>query len=172
MSDRAMNETRADSDRRVLYRRPGITARHIEHFIRSFLRESFNSSDARHYDAVHTALRESGIQPQTILNCEELHTDSRIETINTFADALRGRLDVAEEVRHAVAIVVTATLNEYTTVAPDEHLNVAELAELIVCCSPRSKTHIPSYETYAARLAHIGVCRACEHVALKLVEGV
>lgn len=144
-----------------LYRRLALSTEHIDRFVAILLRELL---DGGLYDAVHVALRASGIEPLPSSQCERIHFDTRVERQNASADAVLKEIESDTTFRAVVTTIVTTVLNRSTVPAPEDHLDSRELLEFMACCATTSDDvgHIQDYERYAAYHAHLGACANCD----------
>lgn len=129
------------------------------------------TSDATHYDAIHSALDESGIQPCPSRSCRHVHFETQLERVNRLTDVLLARIVADKTIHASICAVTLSVLNELTTPAPADHLTDAELQTYAVCCSASTNDrHHVEYEVYAAHHAHIGSCSGCEERLSKLAS--
>ena len=150
----------------VLYRRTSLSTHEIKRFVTVLLHELFAEREGLHYEAVHEALANSGIQPTPALKCDAFHFEQQVES-NRFADAIVHEIVSDDAIRAAIIRIATSLLNRLTTPAPVAHISADELAEYVACCS--GGAHIPQYDRYASSHAHVGVCTQCDVQATRML---
>jgi hypothetical protein len=153
----------------LVFRRSATATEHIARFV--FLLLAKITSNAAHYDAIQSALDETGIQPCPSRSCRHVHFETQLERVNRLADVLLARIMEDKTIHASICAVTLSVLNELTTPAPADHLTDAELQTYAVCCSGFPNVpHLADYDVYAAHHAHIGSCSGCEKRLTKLAS--